>query len=98
MNRDIKLAISAAVAGVVTLAAASAIAADKPGAAPAQEKCFGVAAAGKNDCQTASNSCAGTAEKDRQPDAFVNLPKGLCGKIAGGSLTAAVPAPAKKKG
>jgi len=96
MNRDIKLAITAAVAGVVTLAAASAVAADKAGAA-AQEKCYGVAAAGKNDCQTATNSCAGTAEKDRQPDAFVNLPKGLCSKIAGGSLTAAA-APAKKKG
>jgi uncharacterized membrane protein len=97
MNRDIKLAITAAVAGVVTLAAAaSAVAADKPGAA-AQEKCYGVAAAGKNDCQTASNSCAGTSEKDRQADAFVNLPKGLCGKIAGGSLTARAPA-AKKKG
>ena len=96
MNRDIKLAISAAVAGVVTLAAASAIAADKPGAAP-QEKCYGVAAAGKNDCQTASNSCAGTAEKDHQPDAFVNLPKGLCSKLAGGSLAAPAPA-AKKKG
>ena len=95
MNRDIKLAISAAVAGVVTLAAASAMAADKPGAV-AQEKCYGIAAAGKNDCQTATNSCAGTAEKDRQPDAFVNLPKGLCGKIAGGSLSPA--APAKKKG
>lgn len=96
MNRDIKIAITAAVAGVVTLAAASAVAADKAGAAP-QEKCYGVAAAGKNDCQTASNSCAGTAEKDRQPDAFVNLPKGLCTKLAGGSLVAAAPA-AKKKG
>lgn len=94
MNRDIKLAISAAVAGVVTLAAASAYAADKP--APATEKCYGVAAAGHNDCQTASNSCAGTAEKDRQADAFINLPKGLCTKIAGGSLAPA--APAKKKG
>ncbi|HEY3645119.1 MAG TPA: DUF2282 domain-containing protein [Gammaproteobacteria bacterium] len=96
MNRDIKLAITAAIAGVVTLAAASAVAADKAGAT-AQEKCYGVAAAGKNDCQTASNSCAGTAEKDRQPDAFVNLPKGLCTKLSGGSLTAMAPA-AKKKG
>ena len=94
MNRDLKLAIHAAVAGAVALATVSAVAADK---APAQEKCYGVAAAGKNDCQTATNSCAGTAEKDRQPDAFVNLPKGLCSKIAGGSLTAAAPA-AKKKG
>ena len=95
MNRDIKLAISAAVAGVVTLAAASALAADKP-APNGMEKCYGVAAAGKNDCQTATNSCAGTSEKDRQPDAFLNLPKGLCGKLAGGTLAPA--AAAKKKG
>ena len=93
MNRDLKIVIRAAVAGAVALAAVSAVAADKP--AGAMEKCYGVAAAGKNDCQTASNSCAGTAEKDRQPDAFVNLPKGLCTKIAGGSL-AAPAAPAKK--
>lgn len=92
MDKNIKLAIGAAVAAVVTLAAVSAVAADS---AP-QEKCYGVAAAGKNDCQTASNSCAGTAEKDRQADAFINLPKGLCTKIAGGSLAPA--APAKKKG
>ena len=75
------------------LVAATALAADKPGAT---EKCYGVAAAGKNDCQTASNSCAGTSEKDRQPDAFVSLPKGLCTKIAGGSLTPG--APTKKAG
>jgi len=93
MDKNIKLAIGAAVAGVVTMVAATALAADKPGT---QEKCYGVAAAGKNDCQTASNSCAGTSEKDRQPDAFINLPKGLCSKIAGGSLTPA--APTKKKG
>ena len=88
MNRDIKLAITAAVAGVVTLTAVSAVAADKA----AQEKCFGVAAAHQNDCATANNSCAGSAGKDRQADAFVYLPKGLCTKIAGGTTTA----PAKK--
>ena len=94
MKRDLKIAIRCAVAGAVALAAASAIAADSTSTS---EKCYGVAAAGKNDCQTASNSCAGTSERDRQPDAFVNLPKGLCGKIAGGSLVAPA-APAKKKG
>jgi len=75
MNRDIKLAITAAVAGVVTIAAVSAVAADKPGTA-AQEKCYGVAAAGKNDCQTATNSCAGTAEKDvsRMPSSTAERP------------------------
>lgn len=85
MNKDIKIAIGAAIAGAVTLVAASAIAADKPAA---QEKCYGVSAAHQNDCATATNSCAGTATKDRQADAFVYLPKGLCSKLAGGSLAA----------
>lgn len=48
------------------------------------EKCYGVAAAGKNDCQTATSSCAGTSTADRQTDAFIAVPKGTCGKIAGG--------------
>ncbi len=50
------------------------------------EKCFGVAKAGKNDCQTATSSCAGTSKKDAQIDAWLSVPKGVCGKIAGGSL------------
>jgi len=50
------------------------------------EKCYGVAAAGKNDCATATSSCAGTAKADRQKDAFVAVPKGLCEKLAGGRL------------
>jgi len=56
-------------------------------AAGDKEKCYGVAAAGKNDCATATSSCAGTAKADRQGDAFVALPAGLCLRIAGGSLT-----------
>ena len=89
MDKDLKNVVRLAVVGAVALAAVSAVAADK---APAQEKCFGVAAAGKNDCATASNSCAGSSAKDRQADAFVYLPKGLCEKIAGGTTTV----PAKK--
>lgn len=50
------------------------------------EKCYGISAAGKNDCQTASNSCAGTTTKDRQPDAWIYVPKGTCERIAGGTL------------
>ncbi len=52
----------------------------------AAEKCFGIAAAGKNDCKTATSSCAGTSKFDRQPDAFLMVPAGSCGKIAGGKL------------
>lgn len=57
-------------------------------AAAEMEKCYGVALAGKNDCQTATSSCAGTSKTDRQVDAFIALPKGTCGKIAGGNLKA----------
>jgi uncharacterized membrane protein len=50
------------------------------------EKCYGIAKAGKNDCQTSTSACAGTAEKDAKPDAFVILPTGTCQKIVGGTL------------
>lgn len=55
------------------------------------EKCFGVNAAHKNDCATPGHSCAGQDSKARDPDAFVLMPAGLCGKIDGGKTM-----PAKK--
>lgn len=51
-----------------------------------QEKCYGIAKAGRNDCSTKNSSCAGSSTKDRQLDAFVFLPKGLCDRIVGGHL------------
>lgn len=51
------------------------------------EKCYGIAKAGKNDCQTAKSSCAGTSKKDAQADAWVSVPKGACEKIVNGKLT-----------
>ena len=62
-----------------------ALAADKP----KMEQCFGIAKAGKNDCaggKGSTNTCAGTAKKDAQKDAFVLVPKGTCGKIVGGTV------------
>lgn len=53
------------------------------------EKCFGIAARGKNDCAQGAHSCAGQATMDRDPGSFVLLPAGDCGKIAGGSLKGA---------
>jgi uncharacterized membrane protein len=50
------------------------------------EKCYGIAKAAKNDCQTASSSCAGTSKRDRQGDAWVYVPKGTCEKLVDGSL------------
>jgi uncharacterized membrane protein len=43
------------------LSAALLLAAQAQAQGPATEKCFGVAKAGKNDCQTATSSCAGTS-------------------------------------
>ena len=54
----------------------------------ATEKCYGVVKAGKNDCQTATSSCAGTSKTDNQKDAWIAVPKGTCEKIVGASLTA----------
>ena len=54
---------------------------------PAQEKCYGITKKGKNDCQTAKSSCAGTSTRDSQGDAWIYVPKGTCEKIVGGSLT-----------
>jgi uncharacterized membrane protein len=49
------------------------------------EKCYGVSKAGKNDCQTANSSCAGTSRRDAQKDAWVYVPAGTCEKLVGGS-------------
>jgi len=75
----------------IAIAAALAAALAVPAAAEAQgnmEKCYGVSKAGKNDCQTASSSCAGTSKKDAQTDAWISVPKGTCDKIIGGKLSA----------
>ena len=75
----------------ISVASALAAALVLPVAAQAQgnmEKCYGVVKAGKNDCQTAKSSCAGTSKKDSQADAWVSVPKGACEKIVGGKLTA----------
>lgn len=53
------------------------------------EKCYGVAKAGKNDCASASgsHSCAGGATLDSDGGEWIFLPRGLCEKLDGGSLT-----------
>jgi uncharacterized membrane protein len=52
------------------------------------EKCFGIAAAAANDCQTATHSCAGTAARASDPASWIYVPAGTCAKIAGGKLAA----------
>ncbi len=78
--------IHSAIAGVLALSvvvAANAGPAEKPKGS--SEKCYGVTKAGKNDCQTANNACAGNVKQDAQKDAWIYLPKGTCDKIVGAS-------------
>ena len=49
------------------------------------EKCYGIVKAGKNDCQTANSSCAGTSKRDNQGDAWIYMPAGSCEKLVGGA-------------
>ncbi|TAJ25406.1 MAG: DUF2282 domain-containing protein [Reyranella sp.] len=76
-----RFAIASALAAALVLPATAQ-------AQPNIEKCYGVAKAGKNDCQTAKSSCAGTSKTDNQADAWISVPKGTCDKIVGGKLTA----------
>lgn len=49
----------------------------------AQEKCYGVALKGKNDCKAGpGTSCAGTSKVDYQGDAWKLVPKGTCEQMA----------------
>ena len=69
------------------------LAANAAGPAPAPsftaEKCYGISAAGKNDCGSAgNNSCAGTAKMASDKKAWIYVPVGTCAKIQGASLKA----------
>ena len=81
-----RIDLSAALLSALALlpGAASSQAMDKPGG---KEKCYGVAKAGKNDCAAGTHSCAGQSTKDMDKSSFVEVPAGVCGKLAGGSLT-----------
>ena len=74
----------------MALASVSSQAADQ--AAPAMDKCFGVALAGKNDCKAgAGTTCAGTSHSDYQGNAWKLVKAGTCTSIktpkGNGSLT-----------
>ena len=78
--------LQSAVAAVLALAAAQHANAQDAKDQPKTEKCYGIAKAGKNDCQTANSSCAGTSRRDAQKDAWIYIPAGTCEKVVGGNL------------
>ena len=77
--------IRSAIAGLIALGVVAG-SGQALAAAGDNEKCSGIVKAGKNDCGTSKSSCAGTAKVDRDPEAWVFVPKGTCEKIAGGSI------------
>jgi uncharacterized membrane protein len=66
----------------LTLAANTAVAAKGD-----TEQCAGIVKAGKNDCGTSKSACAGTSKVDRDPEAWIAVPKGTCERIAGGTIS-----------
>ncbi|HUU66608.1 MAG TPA: DUF2282 domain-containing protein [Methyloceanibacter sp.] len=79
MRHETKTISSLAVASA--FAAALGIAASGTAATSAEEKekCFGVAAAGENDCAAGpGTSCAGTSKVDYQGNSWKLVPKGTC--------------------
>jgi len=76
--------ICSAVAAAATLVASSAFAGPAEQPKFSFEKCYGIAKAAQNDCQTSTHSCAGTSTVDLQGDAWIYVPAGTCAKIAGG--------------
>jgi len=62
--------------------------AHNPPTPPGMEKCYGIAKARNNQCGTKSHMCATLSKKDKDPEAWILLPKGVCDKIADSATVA----------
>jgi len=82
--------IAAAVAGLFSVSA-TAFAADQHAG---QDKCYGVAKAGQNDCATSNgvHGCAGQAKTDNDANDWKYVAKGTCASLGGKNA----PPPEKK--
>ena len=81
MKEERKLVIAA----VTSLLALGISASSGSAYAAAEEKCWGVARAGQNACNSnkSKHSCAGHSKIDNDPNDFITLPSGSCLKIGG---------------
>lgn len=84
--------IQSTMMAVMILGSTSAFAASQmmPEMKSGWEACGGIAKAGMNDCavKTSLHSCVGLAKTDGQPDSYIFLPKGECGRIVNGKVLA----------
>jgi len=76
-------------AGAVAVTSLGAMSTPAQAISKDKEKCYNVVKAGKNGCGAAdkSHSCAGMAKTDASGVEWIALPKGVCEKLANGSLT-----------
>ena len=80
-DRILRVAVASVLALGVSAASQNAMAAKGD-----NEKCAGIAKAGKNDCGTSRNACSGQVKVDNDPEAWIYLPKGTCERIAGARI------------
>lgn len=76
--------VAAAVAGLFAVSA-PALSAEPDHAN--QDKCYGIAKAGQNDCAAGKHACAGQSTVDNDPLSWKYVARGTCEKI-GGKTTA----------
>ncbi len=94
-DKAIRNAFAGLIAAGALAFAANGIAADNDHSK--EEKCAGIVKASKNDCATSKNQCHGHVKSDRDPEAWIYVPKGLCERISGAHLTSATdPTPGVK--
>lgn len=74
-----KLIVSAALATVMAATVSA------PAVAGGKEKCYGIAAAGQNDCANlaGTHSCAGQSTVDNDPGEWKLVAKGTCVDLGG---------------
>ena len=97
MNKQVLL--SSAIAGLIAAASTVTIASDTYQVAQAdQEKCYGIAKKGANDCanMAGTHSCAGNAKTDNDPGEWKYVAKGTCQTMGGMSADEAKMKAAKK--
>lgn len=80
--------VTGAAAGLIVLQQLAAVAQPAQEPAYANEKCFGVVRAGKNDCAANGHSCQAQAKADANGSEWIYVPAGTCERLVGGSLTA----------
>ena len=86
-NKTKKLFAATVLTAISAMAASGASAHLEPKNNDDNEKCYGVAKAGNNDCASKVNghSCATLAKTDSDSNEWIKLPKGLCEKLVGGA-------------